>query len=220
MLVVPGEKKRGWKDQSVVKMLQENYPSKKIQIQTDVNASAYCEYITRGDSLKSSIAYITVGTGIGVGLVINSKPVTGLMHPEGGHISLAIDYSKVNPEHNSCNHHLNCVEGYSTNMYAANYLDCDINELEEHSKDEVFEKIARNIGQLCSSVCMLTSVEKIVIGGGVSQSHNFLTNVRASFHDHIAGYIPLKEKLEDYIVLCEDFDTIGIRGAAYMSLEN
>jgi fructokinase len=54
-----------------------------VKIETDVNAPAFAEYLLEKDNL-SSVAYITVGTGIGVGLVIHGKPVHGRMHPEGG----------------------------------------------------------------------------------------------------------------------------------------
>jgi fructokinase len=54
-----------------------------VRIETDVNAPAFVEYLSEKDNL-SSVAYITVGTGIGVGLVIHGKPVHGRMHPEGG----------------------------------------------------------------------------------------------------------------------------------------
>ena len=58
---------------------------KKISIDTDVNACAMAEYLNGGHCVKNSLAYITVGTGVGVGLVINGKTVHGLLHPEGGH---------------------------------------------------------------------------------------------------------------------------------------
>lgn len=56
-----------------------------VKIETDVNAPAFAEYLLDKDNL-SSVAYITVGTGIGVGLVIHGKPVHGRMHPEGGEL--------------------------------------------------------------------------------------------------------------------------------------
>jgi len=55
----------------------------RVKIETDVNAPAFAEYLLEKEKL-SSVAYVTVGTGIGVGLVINGQPVHGRMHPEGG----------------------------------------------------------------------------------------------------------------------------------------
>ena len=55
-----------------------------FRFDTDVNAPAYAEFVLDGDSSIESCAYITVGTGIGVGLVCNGKTVHGLMHPEAG----------------------------------------------------------------------------------------------------------------------------------------
>lgn len=54
-----------------------------VAIETDVNAPAFAEYLQVKDKM-SSVAYVTVGTGIGVGLVVGGKPVHGRMHPEGG----------------------------------------------------------------------------------------------------------------------------------------
>jgi len=51
-----------------------------------VNAAAKVEYMLGNHNVKTSLAYVTVGTGVGVGYVINQKTVHGLTHPEGGHI--------------------------------------------------------------------------------------------------------------------------------------
>lgn len=55
----------------------------RLKVETDVNAPAFAEFLLEKGRV-SSVAYVTVGTGIGVGLVINGKPVHGRMHPEGG----------------------------------------------------------------------------------------------------------------------------------------
>lgn len=53
------------------------------KLDTDVNAPAMAEYEFSEKKDTSSLAYVTVGTGVGVGLVVNGKPVHGRMHPEG-----------------------------------------------------------------------------------------------------------------------------------------
>lgn len=215
---VPSIKKRGWKDSSIVSLLKEVYTAKDIQIQTDVNASAFSEFKIRESSGITSLAYITVGTGIGVGLVVNSKPVIGLMHPEGGHVPLLKNSTEIEQESQSCNFHQSCVEGYSTNIYASRIIGVELDQLKNHADHPVFQEIGKNIGQLCATVCLMTSVEKIIIGGGLSQANDFLKNVKASFKNHINGYIPFGVIPEDYIELCKDFDKVGITGAAYLSI--
>jgi fructokinase len=75
-----------------------------VWIETDVNAPALSEYLLYNNNNNnnnnsnekkktkkkkiSSLAYITVGTGVGVGLVVNDKCVHGRMHPEGGHVPI------------------------------------------------------------------------------------------------------------------------------------
>lgn len=86
----------------------------KIVFDTDVNIVARFESI-QPEGLHKSLAYITVGTGIGIGLVINGQVVHGLIHPEGGHVKVPIhagdkDFKGV------CPFHGNCLEGLCTNV--------------------------------------------------------------------------------------------------------
>ena len=78
--------KPGWKNTDVLGPLCAIRPSAPCKFDTDVNAPALAEFLDmqRLGHKGSSCAYITVGTGIGVGLVVNGQPVHGLMHPEGG----------------------------------------------------------------------------------------------------------------------------------------
>ncbi len=56
------------------------------KIDTDVNAAAMAEFKLGKHAIKQSLVYITIGTGVGVGVIVNGKPIHGLTHPEGGHI--------------------------------------------------------------------------------------------------------------------------------------
>ena len=131
-----------------------------------------------------SCAYITVGTGIGVGLVINSKPVHGLLHPEAGHISNTPDKwqfppptntekSKVDDNENIVYDHLEgtcpfhgsaCVEGMASSVALAKRVNCTLEELKLLSDDDIiWEKCAHHLGGLCATLLLVASPEKIVL---------------------------------------------------------
>ena len=86
------EVKSTWVGKSIALELKEHLgvPLENIFVDTDVNTACMAEIFLGGhplsDPYDDNVAYITVGTGVGVGLVINGKPIHGIMHPEGGHI--------------------------------------------------------------------------------------------------------------------------------------
>ena len=110
------------------------------------------------------MAYITIGTGVGVGLVVNHNLIHGLQHPEGGHIRICKD-SKDKFE-GSCPLHKDCLEGMICNgalklrKNLENVFDCE--NIEDN--DEIWEFISNYIAQLCLNLLYLTSLEKIIIG--------------------------------------------------------
>ena len=85
--------KPGWKNTDILGPLRkglglpDDFP---LGFDTDVNAPAMAEFKESSDSALTSCAYITVGTGVGVGLVFNGHPLHGLLHGEGGHISVPV----------------------------------------------------------------------------------------------------------------------------------
>ena len=88
---------------------------------TDVNIPALYEYnLARAANdplVKESLCYITVGTGVGIGLIINGKTVHGMMHPEGGHARVPIDPREEETYGfmGVCPFHGNCLEGLVSN---------------------------------------------------------------------------------------------------------
>lgn len=59
--------------------------------------------------MNNSLVYVTVGTGVGIGLIINGKPVHGMMHPEGGHMMIP-KHEKDSDFTGVCRYHKNCLE--------------------------------------------------------------------------------------------------------------
>jgi fructokinase len=87
---LPGSPKAAWRNVNLLEPFIKACKGTRnlaVKIETDVNAPAFAEYLEMKD-LLSSVAYVTVGTGVGVGLVVNGSPVHGWMHPEGGHVPI------------------------------------------------------------------------------------------------------------------------------------
>lgn len=113
--------KEHWANYPLLPKLKEGIkrqrPDIKIQFDTDVNCVALFEKL-RGHTGVKNLAYITVGTGIGVGIVVNGEMVHGLIHPEGGHIRVPV--LKEEAEFPGvCSYHGNCLEGLCTNVSIA-----------------------------------------------------------------------------------------------------
>lgn len=70
----------------VLERISNPFPTVRVGIDTDVNAAAYAEFKLGRHEVSESLAYITVGTGVGVGVIAGGKTLHGLTHPEGGHI--------------------------------------------------------------------------------------------------------------------------------------
>ena len=84
--ILKSSPKRSWRNVDFLTPLADACRGERlllVKVETDVNAPAFAEYLLVKDKL-SSVASVTVGTGVGVGLVIHGKPVHGSMHPEGG----------------------------------------------------------------------------------------------------------------------------------------
>ena len=84
-----------------------------VGLDTDVNAAALAEARLGAARGKESCLYVTVGTGIGGGVMIHGKPVHGLMHPEIGHVSVSPVPEDPMPE-GICPYHAHCLEGLAS----------------------------------------------------------------------------------------------------------
>lgn len=204
--------KPGWAGTDLVGVLQREL-GVPIVLETDVNGAAYGEYRWGANRGLWSSAYITVGTGVGGGAVIDGRTVRGLVHPEMGH--LHVRRHPFDTFAGSCPFHLDCLEGLASGPAirdrfgrAAQELDGDVGfavELE-----------AWYLAQLVSAVTYLLSPERIVLGGGVLGLPGLLDAVRAATVERLAGALDLLSRpgqMQDYLVPPGLGERSGVLGA-------
>ena len=135
-----------------------------VGFDTDVNAAALGEAVWGCTRTVENSIYITVGTGVGVGVIVGGRPYHGMIHPEGGHIFVAPREDDPMPK-GICPYHGNCLEGLASGPAIERRWGRKGIELSEISA--VWELEAYYIGQaICTYICTL-SPERIVVGGGV-----------------------------------------------------
>ena len=196
--------KPGWQHTNVLGPLKAIRPGVPVEFDTDVNAPAFAEYEhsraearARGAPEPSSCAYITVGTGIGVGLVVNDRPVHGLMHPEGGHVCVprrAADAFFEGPNPNDCFGGL-CAENMACSVALAKRGALSgTSALKDLSDDDPqWEAAAHYLGALCANVVLLASPERIVLSGGVMLRASLFPRVRERMQKLLNGYVQCPE---------------------------
>ena len=208
--------KLAWKNYNIVKAFQDALRVP-VGFDTDVNGSALGEAtwgITKG--LQNSM-YITIGTGVGTGIITNGGLLHGMLHPEGGHLLLS-RHPKDSFE-GTCPYHKNCLEG----LAAGPAIEARWGEKGTQLADrkEVWELEAYYIAQALVDYIMVISPQRIVIGGGVMHQEHLMPLIRKEVKRQLAGYIDTKElsDIDQYIVLPSLNDNQGIMGALKLGLD-
>ena len=180
-----------WANTNVVGLLgmYDEFKHIPFRFDTDVNAPALAEYTLHGQGVKlTSCAYITVGTGIGVGFVVNGNTVKGMMHPEGGHIQ--VKRCSGDTFAGTCPFHSDCVEGMCSSGALCARASCISSDLPTLPDDHiVWEHCAYYIAQLCATMVMISSPEVICIGGGVLNRASLYPRIRELTLSILNGYI-------------------------------
>lgn len=187
-----------------------------VGFDTDVNAAALGEAyygITKG--LQNSI-YMTIGTGIGVGVYAEGRLMHGMMHPEAGHI--LIHRHPADTYEGCCPFHKDCLEGLAAGPALEKRWGSKGATLTD--KSEVWEMESYYIAQACVNYAMILSPERIVLGGGVMKQPALLPLIREKFTELLAGYIRTDEiaDAEHYIVAASLEDNQGVMGCLSLAL--
>jgi fructokinase len=156
---------------------------------TDVNGAALAELHWGAGRSLSDLAYVTVGTGVGVGLIANGKPIHGHGHPELGHMRVARKPGDAWP--GICPFHGGCVEGLAAGgAIRARLGGRSMDDV--GANDAIWESVAWALAQLCHVLVVSTSPQTILMGGGVMERQpHLLIRIRKLLEESLASYLPL-----------------------------
>ena len=184
-----------------------------IVVDTDVNGAALGEYEQGAGQGCTTLAYTTVGTGVGCGILREGKSLMGFSHFEGGHIGVARDPA-LDPYPGFCPFHGDCLEGMAAGPSIKARWGQSLSDL--GSPADKVTLIADYIAQLAVNLVLLHMPDRLVFGGGVMKAPGLVEALRAATERRLAGYITapqLDPGLERYIVTPGLGDEAGIIGA-------
>ena len=191
--------KLAWKNYPLYKTLEEELKVP-AAIDTDVNAAAWAEYQLGAGKGLHSLVYVTVGTGIGGGVVVNDAMLHGLVHPEIGHMLLRPDKRDPLPE-GICPYHKGCLEGLAAGPSILKRFGIPAQDLPK--SHPAWELEAEYLAQMCMNLILTLSPEIIVLGGGVMQQMHLFPMVRERTLELLNSYVAderVLKHMDEYIV--------------------
>jgi len=191
--------KPGWKDTEVVGVLSRAL-GVPVGFDTDVNGAALGEYRWGAGQGLRSLLYLTIGTGIGGGVMVEGNLLHGLTHPETGHIHLRRN-PQLDPFPGSCPYHGDCFEGLASGPALLARWGVPAEELP--GNHPAWELEADYIAQaLAVYVCCL-SPQRLILGGGVMKQAHLFPGIRKRLQEILNDYIVSPEismKIDQYVV--------------------
>ncbi len=183
-----------------------------IVVDTDVNGAALGEAAQGAGQGCSVLAYTTVGTGIGTGVVKNAAALTGFSHYEAGHIPVP-RAAGTDPFAGTCPFHGDCLEGLASGPAIAARWGKSLTDLNDPAATDL---IAGYLAVLAANLVLLHMPDRLIFGGGVMKSPGLLEALRHHTAERLGGYVrasQLDPGLERYIVGPALGDDAGLTGA-------
>lgn len=182
--------KAGWSDCDLAGMVGSAL-GVPIGFDTDVNGAALAEFRFGAGRGKKSLAYVTIGTGIGGGLVVDNRILEGVGHPEIGHI-YPRRHAKDWHFAGICPYHGDCLEGLVSGPAIESRWGSRLSDLASNHEAHGF--VAGYLAQLCHTIFAATAAETIVLGGGVMDTPGLLDKVRYKTTSIGGHYFPGRER--------------------------
>lgn len=210
--------KPGWGSTDVVGALQQHFHMP-IGFDTDVNGAALSEGEWGAAQGLHSFLYLTIGTGIGGGAVVNKKLLHGLLHPEMGHIRLSHDMGK-DPFPGRCPYHGDCLEGMAAGPAVEDRWGLKGQDLDPDHP--AWDLEAEYLAQALQTFTVTLSPQRIIMGGGVMDVPGLIEKVRAKTLEYLNGYVQhpaIIERINSFIVHPGLGNKAGVLGAIALGMD-
>jgi fructokinase len=208
--------KRDWSNADLVTPIATRFRCP-VVIDTDVNAAALAEALHGAGRNCGTVVYVTVGTGIGAGAVVDGRTLKGLLHPEMGHVRVLRD-ERDRGFAGICPFHGDCLEGLASGPAILARYGASLDQLpREH---EGAQLIGAYLGQLAANVMLTLSAERIVFGGGVMRNDELLRFIREAAARVLNGYPSVgadTASIERIVVAPELGERSGLAGAILLA---
>jgi len=211
--------KKGWRNFDLFGRLKA-ISQVETYIDTDVNCAALGEGRWGTAQNLSNFIYLTIGTGIGGGIVANSKPIHGMMHPEMGHIYIPHDL-RSDPFKGICPYHGDCFEGLASGPAIEKRWGKPASELP--ADHPAWELEATYIAYALAAYTFTVSPQKIILGGGVMQQGHLFELIRLKLTRIINKYLPvgnLEHSMGEFVTPAALGGRSGSLGAIALAEEN
>lgn len=185
-----------------------------VAIDTDVNGAALAEVRWGAAKGLGNAVYITVGTGVGGGAVIDGAPVRGLVHPEMGHVS--ISRRPGDRFDGICPFHGDCLEGMASGPAIEARWGRPAEQVEDTAR--MVEIEAATIAAGLRQIVYVLAPERIVLGGGVSKLPGLHERVNGELVDQMADYAVLTGHRSEFVVPPGLGDDAGVAGALALAM--
>jgi fructokinase len=164
-----------------------------VGFDTDVNAAALGETRFGAGREVPNCVYLTIGTGIGGGAIVNGRLLHGMMHPEMGHIRIPHD-RHADPYPGCCPFHGDCLEGLASGPAIEARWGKAASELPADHPAWALE--ARYLALAVANFVFTLSPGRVILGGGVMQQEHLFDRIRGELTRILADYIQMPQVLE------------------------
>jgi fructokinase len=203
--------KIAWRNYPLLQTIKDTF-GVPVGFNTDVNAAALGEATHGAAKGLDSCLYITVGTGIGAGAVVQGELLQGHSHPEMGHILVRRHPSDAYK--GKCPYHADCLEGLAAGpSIEERWGDIGINLVD---RKEVWDLEGYYLAQALMQYILILSPKKIIVGGGVMNQSQVFSSIYKYLPELLKEYVSLPE-LSSYIVSPELGDRAGITGSLLLA---